>query len=197
MASKNATFCTNPATGRSIRIGGRMWRKMVKQGVIDADTYDNRNVLYTVQEDEYETEEDLKNEVYRQKKRLVSENKDKYRKPVIYKNYVINGTSRLTNEETARQTANAAINVIDDIQNNEEGIPTNMSRDEAHQYLQGLIFNKMISQKKKFKNTRLEPRQKKPQNLNERFENLEMSKKKYKKPIPSQLRKVSRQQLKP
>lgn len=65
---------------------------------------------------------------------------------------------RLTNEQTARKTADAAVNLIDDIQNHKMDIPLDMSQEEAREYLQGLIFNKMLAQKKEFLNNRLEPK---------------------------------------
>lgn len=155
MSRSQVNFCTNPKTGRRIQIGGRMWLRMVKEGVINGESYEDPNVIYTLQEDEYEDPGEMKEELYKQKKRLTQENTNRNRRPMIYKNKIIMGRNKLTHEETARKTANAAIDVIDDIQNNEQDIPSNMTRDEARQYLQGLIFDKMITQKKKFKNTRL------------------------------------------
>ncbi len=157
MASKNPTHCINPITGRRVTIGGRSWRRLVKAGEIDPNAYEKPNVLYTVDEDQYENPEDVRKEVYKQKKRLVAENTSRDMRPVVYKNKVINAQNKLTTKEASQRTADAAIEVIDDIQNNLEEIPTNMSRDEAHEYLTGLIFNKMLSQKKKFINKRLEP----------------------------------------
>ena len=62
----------------------------------------------------------------------------------------------MTNEESSRKTADAALEVVDAIQNNELEIPEDMSRTEARDYLQGLIFNQMLAGGKKFKNTKLE-----------------------------------------
>ena len=36
MSRNKAQYCTNPKTNRQIAVGGRMWKKMVKQGIIDA-----------------------------------------------------------------------------------------------------------------------------------------------------------------
>lgn len=162
MTSKNPTYCINPITSRRIQIGGRSWRRLVKAGTIDPNAYEKPNVMYTVNEQEYEDPEELKQEVYRQKKRIVAEHTDRNTRPVIYKNKIINAQNKLTTKEASQRTADAAIEVIDDIQNNLEEIPTNMSRNEAHEYLTGLIFNKMLSQKKKFINKRLEPVQRQP-----------------------------------
>lgn len=165
MSGKKSNYCLNPKTNRQIMVGGRMWRKMVKQGVIDAAepdasgfVYNNPNMLYTVQEDEYENPQEAKEELYRQKNRIAEENTNPRKRPMVYKNHIVMADKRLTNEETATRTADAAIDVIDDIQNNYENIPANMSREDAHKYLQGLIFDKMLAQKKPFKNTRLAPK---------------------------------------
>ncbi len=157
MSGLKKKFTVNPKTGRSIEVGGRMWRKMVKQGVIDNDSYEKPNVLYTVNEDEYDNEEDVKKEVYRQKEKFTIANKDRARRPMVYKNQVVMGDNKLTSQEASRLTADAAINVIDDIQNNEEQLPPNMTRDQAHEYLQGMIFDRMLANKQKFINTRLQP----------------------------------------
>jgi len=155
---QNPQFIINPVTHRKVKLGGRMWRNLVKQGILAEETYRDPNVLYTVDRDHYQEEKELKEELYRQKDRLVKENPHKYKKPVVKGNKIILSKNKLTNEETARITANSAIDVIDDIQSNEQDIPANMTRDEARQYLQGLIFDKMIAQKKKFINTKLEPK---------------------------------------
>lgn len=163
-SNDNKKFTINPKTGRSIAVGGRMWRKMVKQGVIDNANYEKPNVLYTVNEDEYirpdgsgVDKEQVKEEVYRQKEKFTIANKDKHRRPMVYKNQVIMGDNKLTTQEASQLTADAAVEVIDDIQNNEEQLPPNMSRDEAHEYLQGMIFDRMLTNKQKFINKRLQP----------------------------------------
>lgn len=156
--SVKKTFCTSPETGRSIIVGGRTWRKLLREGTISNDNnHQNENVLYTVNEEEYENPEEVKEEVYRQKEKFKLKNTNKNKHPRVYKNKVIMGNNRLTTQEASRLTADAAVKVIDKIQNNEEEIPQNMTRDEAHDFLQGLIFDKMLSNKKKFINSRLEP----------------------------------------
>ncbi|NQY54598.1 MAG: hypothetical protein HRT42_13620 [Campylobacteraceae bacterium] len=59
-------------------------------------------------------------------------------------------------QEVSERTANSALDIIDAIQNNELEIPSNMTRTEARDYLQKLIFEKMMSDKKKFVNKNLE-----------------------------------------
>lgn len=150
-------YIINPVTHRKILLGGRIWRKLVKEGLLEEETYRDPNVLYTIDEDQYQ-EKELKEELYKQKARLMKENIHKHKKPIVKGNKVILSSDKLTNKETAQITANSAIDIIDDIQSNELDIPTDMNRDEARQYLQGLIFDKMIAKKKKFINTKLEPK---------------------------------------
>lgn len=211
MSSNKKKFTVNPATGRSIAIGGRMWRKMVKSGIIENDSYertgnfpDSSNVLYTVNEDEYETEEQMKEEVYKQKERFIRQYCDPdasgyvpNKRPMVYKNKVIMGNNKLTTEEVSKRTADAAIEVIDQIQNNEEQIPQNMTRKEAHDYLQGLIFDKMISNKKKFVNSRLEPVvRKEPEQRRVKIKHSTVERKQKLKPLKRVPKRKENQQLK-
>lgn len=159
MTSHNSKYCKNPQTKRWIEIGGRTWRRLMKEGVVEQGGYKDPNVLYQISDaDKYETVEDRRNHLVQEKERLVREKKvPKGYHPAISKNgKIIYQRAKMTNEESSRKTANAALDVVDAIQNNELEIPENMSRAQARDYLQGLIFNQMLSKGKKFKNTKLE-----------------------------------------
>ena len=44
----------NPKTNRPIKIGGRIWLRLVNEGVIPESTYEDPKTLYTLQEDDDE-----------------------------------------------------------------------------------------------------------------------------------------------
>lgn len=131
----SSNFVTNPETGRTIRIGGRPWLKLVKKGVLDKGDYLPPDCAARI---------------------------EKGASP--FKSPGLTPLDPQGNEEGgdrdikfgAEQTSNAALDIIDQIQNGDIDIPTDMSRDEARDYLQKLIFTQMLKKKKKFKNTRLE-----------------------------------------
>lgn len=161
MSLGRVEYCINPKTKRKIQIGGRTWKRLIKQGRIERNGYEPENVLYTIDESKYDNPVEAKKKLYDQKIKLHNQDKDLNKHLVVKGNKIYRAEKKITNEEQARLTAGSAISVIDDIQNNVVDIPANMNREEAHQYLQGLIFNKMLEQKKKFKNTKLEPKAKK------------------------------------
>lgn len=44
-------YIKNPNSGRMVKVGGRAWRKLVDEGVLD-DNYNNPNELYELKEDD-------------------------------------------------------------------------------------------------------------------------------------------------
>lgn len=148
----------NPQTGRPVTVGGRVWKRLVKKGVLDGTGYENPNTYYVQDSGAYEDPEAARTALEEQKAILNTKgNFPRGTHAVIKGNKLIGQRAKLTTNEASHQTANAAVNVIDDIQNGRVEIPQNMSRDQAHEYLQSIIFNKMLSQNKKFRNTRLAP----------------------------------------
>lgn len=155
----NNGFIVNPATGRNISIGGRMWKKMVKQGIIQNENYSQTGKYPTARggrpsrgctapsaESLYTVSKPIENIP----STLIHQSESVARRmhpPGIRNN-------KLTTKEASKRTADAAIEVIDEIQSNKENIPPNMTRKEAYDYLQGLIFDKMIASNKKFVNVR-------------------------------------------
>lgn len=170
MHNNNMKFIVNPKTGRSIAVGGRMWRKMVKQGVIDNAESDTSRVALEQSRFDYEkpdtlyTAEEKKNTIVRSIKSRVRVDHDQSQHELTDRDF------KIKTLEESQLTADAVIEVIDDIQNNEEQLPANMTRDEAHDYLQGMIFDRMLANKQKFINkspmhriSRLQPTRRKKQ----------------------------------
>ena len=156
--SQNGKYCKNPKTNRYIEIGGRTWRRIMKEGIIDQGNYKDPNVLYELADDNTETVEDRRAHLIQEKARIVKTKKipKGYHLAMSKNKKIVYQRAKMTNEESSRKTADAALEVVDAIQNNELEIPEDMSRTEARDYLQGLIFNQMLAGGKKFKNTKLE-----------------------------------------
>ncbi len=132
-------FVTNPETKRTIRVGGRPWLKLVKKGVLDKGDYLPPNCSSRLVEEEDTPlpvieEENLEEEEVVEETGAYEQNSD----PQNLK-------------EARKNTSDAALDIIDRIQSGEIEIPTDMSRDEARDYLQELIFNQMLKKKKKFR----------------------------------------------
>ena len=156
--SQNGKYCKNPKTNRYIEIGGRTWRRLMKEGIIDQGGYKDPNVLYELADDNTETVEDRRAHLVQEKARIVKTKKipEGYHLAMSKNKKIVYQRAKMTNEESSRKTADAALEVVDAIQNNELEIPEDMSRAQARDYLQGLIFDQMLTKGKKFKNTKLE-----------------------------------------
>ena len=151
-------YVINPESGRNILVRGKKYWLLVKKGVLQGDlpnlVYDPKkeldpNVVHNMDKKElydhlYEKKEELKHTIPNDKVLAIAKNKLITKKPTMKM------------QEVSERTANSALDIIDSIQNNEIEIPSNMSRIEARDYLQRLIFEKMLSNKKKFVNTKIE-----------------------------------------
>lgn len=152
-------FVVNPNTNRQIRKGGKAWLKLVKQGVLERDGYLPPNCAYKLKEAEYDNEQEQMEKLQEEKQRMIDNNEvPEGVHPVISrKNQIVYQKPKLTAKETSELTSEAALDVIDQIQSGELEMP-DMSRDDARDYLQKQIFEQMLRSKKKFRNTRLEPK---------------------------------------
>jgi len=45
-------FVKNPETGRAVKIGGRIWHRLLKKGLIKNTDYKDPNILATIEEDD-------------------------------------------------------------------------------------------------------------------------------------------------
>ena len=152
-------FVVNPNTNRQIRKGGKAWLKLVKNGVLERDGYLPPNCAYKLKEAEYENEEAQMEKLQEEKQRMIDNDEvpDGVHPVISKKNQIVYQKPKLTAQETSELTSQAAMDVIDQIQSGELELP-DMNRDDARDYLQKLIFEQMLSSKKKFRNTRLEPK---------------------------------------
>lgn len=156
--SLNSKYCKNPKTNRYIVIGGRTWRRLMKEGIIASGGYKDPNVLYEIPSDNEQSVSERKQHLIKEKARIAktSPMRPGYNLAMSKNKAIVYQRSKMTNEESSRSTADACLEVVDAIQNNEIEIPEDMSRKQARDYLQGLIFNQMLSKGNKFKNVQLE-----------------------------------------
>lgn len=168
----SAKYCINPETNRNIRIGGKTWMRLVKTNKIDEGDYKHPNVAFATEEtyedsalEKVETQNIVQKQLEEQKQRMIAEGRVPTGKSLHIKppkkgfrsrGKIVYRERNLTSQEATRNTANAAMDVIDQIQNSQIPIPADMSRDEAREYLQGLIFDQMLKSGKKFKNPKME-----------------------------------------
>lgn len=152
-------FVINPNTNRQIRVGGKSWLKLVKNGVIERGDYLPPNCAYKLRESEYEDEDERMKKLNKEKQRMIDNDEiPEGVHPVISKkNQIVYQKPKLTARESSEITSEAALDVIDKIQSGEIDLPE-MNRDDARDYLQKLIFDEMLRSKKKFRNTRMEPK---------------------------------------
>lgn len=174
MSKHNNQYCVNPETKRNIRIGGKTWMRLVKTNKLDEGTYRHPNVGFQTEEtydenalENEETQNAVLHQLAEQKQYMIDNNLvpagkvlhiKPPRKGFRTKGKIVYRDRNLTAREATKTTADAAMSVIDQIQNGEVAVPSDMNRDQAHEYLQGLIFNKMLSVGTKFKNMKLMPK---------------------------------------
>lgn len=160
MSRNKIKFVVNPDTNRNVIVGGKTWMKLVKKGILERGDYLPPNCAYKLKKEEYENDEEAMAELEAEKERMIKNNEvPKGVEPIIgMGNQIYYKTPKTTVKQSAKLTSDAALDVIDQIQNGDIDIPTDMNRDEARDYLQGLIFNQMLAKKKKFKNPKLEPK---------------------------------------
>ena len=105
-------FVTNPNTKRAIKVGGRVYMKLVAQGILEGN-YQDDNEVYQLQEDEYD--DDSKIEQY----------KEEYTKKLPKNQHVVKGRGRYKNKLVTRykpksRTQQACANIIDGLDEYDE-----------------------------------------------------------------------------
>ncbi len=166
MSRHNTQYCVNPETGRNIQIGNKTWARLVRENKIDEGDYKHYNVGYQTEETYEDAGDEVLRQLEEQKQHMIQNGQvpagktlsiQPPRKGIRKKGKIVYRDRNLTAHEASKNTADAAMDVIDQIQNGRIQVPSDMNRDEAHNYLQGLIFNKMLTVGKKFKNMKLKP----------------------------------------
>jgi len=127
--------------------------------VLDRGDYLPPNCAFKLEQSQYKDEEERVEKLATEKQRIIDEKEaPDGMQPAYSKNdTIVYRRPKLTARETSELTSEAALDVIDGIQNGDIEMPE-MSRDDARNYLQKLIFDQMLRGGKKFKNIRLEPK---------------------------------------
>lgn len=142
-------FIINPNTNRRILVGGKSWLKLVKNGVLERGDYLPPNCAYKLKEAERKMNEDKQKErLHEEKQRIINTGEHPAGVlPVISGKSLVYQKPKLTAKETSKLTSEAAMDVISQIQSGELQIP-DMGRKEARDYLQKIIFEKMLMKPK-------------------------------------------------
>ena len=140
----------NPLTNRYIKIGGKTWTTLVRDGHIRTGNYVHPNTLLSIDEDDFSDEES-------QIRHLELE-KAKYNRNIGHeagiravrkgKTKLIKQRRKLTNRTTAEKTARAGAIVMERIESGEIQVPPNLSRKKRNLFLQDLIQDQLISKRK-------------------------------------------------
>ena len=140
----------NPLTNRFIKVGGKTWSALVRDGHIRTGTYQHPNTLLQIDEDDFSSDES-------QIRHLELE-KAKYNRNVGHeagvravrrgKTKLIKQKAKLTNRTTAEKTAEAGAVVIDRIDSGEIVVPNNLTRKKRKRWLEDLIQDQLVSKKK-------------------------------------------------
>lgn len=158
MNLQKPTYVANPKTKRLVLVGGKTWLKLVKTGVLDRGDYLPPSCALRVAEHEFENDIEKLEILNAKKQELLDAGIPKDHTVRIYpkKNQVLIHKPNSNAKDTIARTADSALDIIDQIQNGEIDMSafstgTQLSRDEAREYLQGLIFAQMVKKKIKFK----------------------------------------------
>lgn len=158
-------FVINPHSGREIKIGGKIFKQLLHQGEIDPGVYKERkhaNLLYEVVPDQFETKEQEIMHLEKKKKEL---NKDL---PLDFKTRAVRKGSKLykqkrkiTAESATRKTSAAAVSVFEQMKAGEIELPKKMTRKQTREYLEHLIYQRLVAKKEQLKEEP-KPKVKKP-----------------------------------
>ena len=157
-------YIVNPTTNRNIRVGGKSWLRLVRNGVLERGDYLPPNCAFKLKQSQYQDETERISKLRAEKKRIIDsgEAPDGLQPSFSKNDTIVFRRPKITTQQAMELTSEAALDVIDGIQNGDIEMPQ-MSRDDARDYLQRLIFDQMLATGKKFKNVRLEPKKKKIQ----------------------------------
>ena len=141
----------NPLSGRFIKVGGKTWSSLVRDGHIRTGNYQHPNTLLTIDEDDFSDENAQIQHLELEKAKW---NRDIGHEAGVRavrkgKNRLIKQRRKLTNRSTAEKTAIAGSEVIARLERGEINVPDNMSRKQRKIYLQDLIQDQLISQHQK------------------------------------------------
>ena len=141
----------NPLSGRHIKVGGKTWSSLVRDGHIRTGNWVAPNTLLQIDEDDFSDEEAQIRHLELEKAKW---NRDVGHESGVRavrkgKTRLIKQKSKLTNRTTAEKTAQAGGEVIARLEAGEISIPPNMTRKQKKTYLQDLIQDQLLARHQK------------------------------------------------
>jgi hypothetical protein len=131
----NTNYTINPNTGRPVKIGGRIWTKLIKDGLIESDNIQDDNVLYEVEEGD--DLEELCSDFNTKMKPNIQAVRGRGR----YKNKIVKRKKNLTHKQMKEYTTNTAIQAVKENMGELAGYDS----DELEQELQRIIDVEMMT----------------------------------------------------
>jgi len=128
------TIIINPKTSRPVKVGSRVWLKLVREGVVEGK-YKDPNELYTLQEGD---DVDAKIEEYNQS---LPPNVQSVRGRGKYANKIVKRNRQPSTRATARQTVRATARKVKDPQVYEQLQEADNFEDELEQLIMAELTN--------------------------------------------------------
>lgn len=140
----------NPLTSRFIKVGGKTWSALVRDGHIRTGNYQHPNTLLQIDEDDFSSDESQIRHLELEKAKYNRSVGDEAGVRAVRrgKTKLIKQRSKLTNRTTAEKTAEAGAVVIERIDSGEIVVPNNLTRKKRKRWLEDLIQDQLVSKKK-------------------------------------------------
>ena len=158
MSSSKQTVI-NPKTNRPIVVGGRVYMKLLREGVIENPNIKDDNILYEVeQEQEYEPEpeqpqeqeiDELPEPLQLERSESVINELPEHQQAVRgrgrYKNKIVRRNKQLKPAEIHKQVADCAVRVVKKYQNNHSNHFTQEDDEDLDSLINQMIMDEMIN----------------------------------------------------
>ena len=136
--TQQGEFVINPNTKRPIKVGGIVWRKLVKENILE-DKYADPAELYKLEPDE-----DVEQKIQELNKNLPM-NQQSVRGRGKYKGKIVKRSRTLNPTEVAKYTSKLATKII---KQKAENYEEDMSEDEMSEMLSNMLIQKMTKGEK-------------------------------------------------
>ena len=141
--TQQGEFVINPNTKRPIKVGGNVWRKLVKTNILE-DKYSDPAELYKLEPDE-----DAEKKIQELNKNLPI-NQQSVRGRGKYKGKIVRRNRTLNTTDVAKYTSKLATKILKEKANSSENLD-DMSEDEMSEMLSNMLIEKMTGSKPEHK----------------------------------------------
>ncbi len=143
---KKPTLVRSPVSNRWIKVGGATWRKLVAQNIIGSGNWVNPNEILSVDPEDFENKNDMLAHLEEQKAvyNTLHSNENDRRAVRRGDNKLVKQRKKLSTLEASQRTADASVNIMGEIREGSLELPVGLSKLETRDYLQGLIYERMI-----------------------------------------------------